>query len=382
MTLAFPPVAITGIGLATSLGVSAVHACAAARAGISRESPLELDALNPDTGQGEPIMGHAIRGATDGFVGIGRLWRLAALAIQDLVRTSGVRVSDGSECCLWLHVSHGYYDLVLNASDPSVPVTGLRDQLPDELSQERGLFEQRALTDLLPGLGTQLGIPPAQQFLSFGSSATFLAALAQAQDVTRNRGLKRCIAAAVDSLVDPRSLAVLARLGMLKTGDNPTGMAPGEAAAFILMDARPEAQSKGHLELESVEYRVGTTHRFSNPPSNGEALADILAAHGPGVLPATIGDLNGDPQRSAPFGEALVRLRTKGGSFHTDHWFPAQSFGDTGSAAAAVGICVAAHALTRGYSGYEKILVWSNADDGTSASCVIRVRNSTPQRAL
>src|SRR4051812_18064730 len=96
-----PRVVITSVGLCSSLG-GAVQACAAARAGISRPSDVELTAFDRDKEDAVPITGHPVPGLTS-FRGKGRLIGLAEQAITDLVlRTPGLQAATdiGFHLCL------------------------------------------------------------------------------------------------------------------------------------------------------------------------------------------------------------------------------------------------------------------------------------------
>lgn len=375
------PLRIRGVGLAASLGVSAVPACAAARSGISRPSPLEVASEDPESGLEEPVSGHVLRDVTNGFVGVARLWRLADRACSDLSSTSELTARDGPKTCLWLHVRDAYWDMVALAPDRTVPKEELKEDLPEEWVEERRRFEARVESVLLRRLGERLGIAADRQFVSFGGAAETMDAWIQAAGQMRSRGLKRCIVGSVDSLADPSTAMTLAQLGMLKSGENPVGLAPGEAAAFVALEepsSEPSAASPfSPLRITSVVHRPDAErHRFANLPASGHTVASSLArtlGH-PGERPAptvAIGSFNGDPYGAAEWGDALVRLRARGWPVDYETWFPAVNFGDTGAASAALGVCIAARAFVRGYNRSASILVWCTSPSGAAGSCLV-----------
>ena len=78
--------AVTGLGLVCTLGHDVVSGCAALRCGIVRPSPLGLQVVSSGDSPGvEPVMGHPLRGLSDGFVGLGLYALLAQGAIRDLL---------------------------------------------------------------------------------------------------------------------------------------------------------------------------------------------------------------------------------------------------------------------------------------------------------
>jgi 3-oxoacyl-[acyl-carrier-protein] synthase-1 len=137
----------------------------------------------------------------------------------------------------------------------------------------------------------------------------------------------------------------------------------------------PSRGATGYATVREVTHSDGGAHRFENAPPSGTLLAAMIAGavgSRPAKRPAlVIGDLNGDPWRAAALGDAVARLCAQNLTFDTDTWFPATSFGDTGAAATAVALCLSVHAFERRYAPGPSILVWSNSDDGTAASCFL-----------
>ena len=343
---------------------------------------MELAAEDPETGLPEPAIGHAMTGVTDGFAGVGRLWRLADVACGDLLVSSGLDPAELRESFLWLHVRDSYFESASYAADPTTPRSSLAAQMPEPLAAERAQFERRLARALLPRVGARLGIPPAQQSISFGSAADFVRLLAQGPATAGQAGVRRWIVGGVDSLVDAAALSLLAELGLLKNGDSPMGVSPGECAAFLAFESEPGPSRAGvpRLTLEAPVWASDEEHRFTGAPPKGERLAAAIAATlghiGSRPPPAVaVGDLNGDAYRAAKLGDALFRLRAAGFP-SAEHWYPATSFGDTGAAATALSLCVAVRAFARGYAVSPAMLVWAGSDDGTAGSCLVTAQSN------
>ena len=77
---------VSSLGLVSNLGRDVRTACASARAGVARLSPLQdVVAFHPDDLEA-PLVGAPVAGLTDGFVATGTFLRLADAALADLVR--------------------------------------------------------------------------------------------------------------------------------------------------------------------------------------------------------------------------------------------------------------------------------------------------------
>src|SRR3954469_2360875 len=89
---------LTGLGMISSVGHDVVTACAAIRAGMARPAPLVgMGLLDLESGELVPVIGHPIRGATDGFYMVGRWVRLAQEAVEDLLRGAQLPPADARD---------------------------------------------------------------------------------------------------------------------------------------------------------------------------------------------------------------------------------------------------------------------------------------------
>jgi 3-oxoacyl-[acyl-carrier-protein] synthase-1 len=166
---------------------------------------------------------------------------------------------------------------------------------------------------------------------------------------------------------------------MLKTSVNPVGFVPGEAAAFVLVERTEDTRPMGSRPLASFvcgPLVPGAFHRLSDNPPDGVVLAhairDLLAMQSPyAKVGLVIGDLNGDEYRAQDWGSALVRLRNAHGLADARMWIPALGFGETGSAAGALALCLAARTIERGQLRQDMALVWLSDKRGGAAAVIV-----------
>lgn len=287
-------IALLAHGLASPLGPADIAGPALA-AGLSR---AERIAHAPVLGVGEdaaPAVGHAVLDGDDDHAG--RCRRLLQLARDEL----GPCRPDAVLLCR---------------------------PLPDPL---------RWGPDGMPDL-------PADEQFALGHAGP-AAALRRAEELIAARTCSRVLVAAVDSLLDPLSLAWLAADDRLRGPETPDGIAPGEAAAcWLVGPADPAALAQ-----------LSAGHQPAGPRS---AVVDaerwLLAASDVADGRDWV-DLNGEPRRARAWGHVAHRLGRSGESTPADGW------GDLGAATLLAMGCVATRPA----------VLWSLADDG--AAGVVRL---------
>jgi hypothetical protein len=380
--------AVTAVGLATSLGASAPHACAAARAGLARPAPLEAWTFDPEDGETAPVIGHAVAGLA-GFDGLGRFASLAALALSDLVRRAGAELSGRTG--LFLAVPSGWYasaadrlrakglppdDEPEEAPEPEEPPSNdASDPLPGPWQR----LAPRLAKELVPRALALASLPrPAVVRLFPLDSPGFVAALEAARAALSTGEVDRCVVGGVDTLVTSDDVESLDVLGLLKSAESPTGLAPGEAAAFVLVERADAARRRGAAAL----CQLGPWAAASEPgdslesPAQGRALAqairEALPPSGEGAPwpRLVIADHNGTSHRAQDWGTAQVHLRLAGPPAAAEV-YPALSFGEIGAATGAAAVALAASAFARGWAGDDWALAWLSADAGGRAAFVL-----------
>ncbi len=161
------------------------------------------------------------------------------------------------------------------------------------------------------------------------------AALQRAEQLIAARTCRRVLVAAVDSLIDPLSLAWMAAGDRLRGPETPDGIAPGEAAACWLVgpaDPTALAQLEAGFQITGPRSAADDAERWRQAAG---------AAHGHDWV-----DLTGEPWRARAWG----RLGRSG------ELTPADGWGDLGAATLLAMGCVAARPA----------VLWSLSDDGAA----------------
>ncbi|WP_164002338.1 hypothetical protein [Pyxidicoccus caerfyrddinensis] len=343
----------------SSIGHDVVTACAALRAGIVRPAPvIGTDVLDLESGEMVPVMGHPVRGVTEGFLFLGLWMRMAERAIRDLL-TYG-QLPEPEQAGFWRTCE---LMVVTPTLEPA------RFPLLDEPVDSAFLKEDYAGTLLeLTGLSI-----PLERVHSFPAGHVGVAtALEQAARIIEGDRAERCLIVAVDSYLEPDTLDWLASRHRLKHGGNPVGLMPGEAGIALLLEApRAVEARRGHVDawVQGIALAdTGSPRDARSARRDGIVLADTLASMSP-TSPFrgdVVADLNGEEWRARELGGALARLGP--GLSDARLILPATSLGDVGAASGGVGVCLAARAFARGYARTNESIVMSLAETGRVAA--------------
>lgn len=157
----------------------------------------------------------------------------------------------------------------------------------------------------------------------------------------------------------------------------PDGFAPGEGAGFILLTPHQDKAMVHDNQLVALGLPALTEepgHCYSDKPYLGEALGETFKLIIPETLPCSsisriYSSMNGERYWAKEYGVALLRNHD---AFVDDvvveH--PADSYGDLGSATAAVLIGLAAQTLWQRKSD-DKYLVYSSSDHGLRGAVLL-----------
>lgn len=334
---------IAGVGMVTSVGLSAAETAASVRSSVARIEEISL----LDQGL-EPL--RMARVPDDclpelGTPNPGRPWedRLVRLGLAAFGEGRGKgRGLPPPPLFLALPRIHEIED------DPADPY-----YLLDRLHRESG-----GAFDLVASDASHLG------------RAGGLAAVARAAEAVQSGQLPLALAGGMDSYMLPRRLVSLDRAGRLASSMNMDGFVPGEGAAFILILNTQMARSVG---LEPMARVTATAHGFekghlySDEPYLGEGLAatvrDLLAEEGPSSpIRNVFSSMNGERYWSKEWSVTVVR---NVGAFHEDAEIhhPADCFGDTGAAGGPLLAGLTAVGIEEGYRA-PPCLVYASSDDG------------------
>lgn len=364
--------AVTGMGMVSSLGLGAVTSCAAARAGINRVGPLDaLRVLDEETGEAVPVFGHQVPLISAGLFGHARRLQLAISAVEDLRRNDPA--ADERPVGLVLVLGSNWHRTAWierrKKAPPSPPPPG------DWAAEERALAaETQRLSSAFPSsLAGRARIPvqPGAQRVILGDPNGFVTALEQAASWLNQGACKTCWVGGIDSFLDPSTVKALAELELLRTPANPVGLIPGEMACFLsLKSSRAREAGQGLAVIEAVAVANGAADRTEEGPLTSEPLLKAMAtANGGQSMDLAVVNLNGDAMRASEWGAALVRRRSQGLSDGPATWIPPLHFGEIGSATAPAAIALLASGWARGYAPARKALVCL-MEDGPSRGAI------------
>ncbi|CAM3127978.1 hypothetical protein COSO111634_03150 [Corallococcus soli] len=354
--------------MASPLG-TLIQGCAALRAGISqtRPSPYLTHACEGQS-LGQPVMTCEVPVITLGFSNVGRLAALAAAALEDL----GTRAP----------LSRLPRDtlIVLALPDPLERGFPLTPEIKEDEPRRHEALGRRVLECAFEAAGISWNAKTWH--IASGGHAAFSKALKAAMDALVERRHAHCLVIAVDSLCGPDVLPRLLEQRRLKMDDTPTGFIPGEGSVALWLSLAQEAPLVPRGKEPRVALRavvLGDDERFrgGDLPPDGRVLAKCVtsalhAAEADGARLVLIGDHNGEELRAREWGMLMLHLRAAGlGHEQLVSWLPALSFGDTGAASGALGLCAAVRSLQRGYSPAPTPVVLSCSDEGARAAIVV-----------
>ena len=249
-------------------------------------------------------------------------------------------------------------------------------KLSSQISAEEPPDTGRQLASAIAAAVEQVA-PTIVETVAEGRAAG-LAALYRAAAAIASGKISGALVGGVDSLLRPSVHERLLKAGVIKDpSSNPHGILPGEAAAFMLVEA--EATATPNVILYSTAIAEEPT-AGTDEPNRGTGLTNAIraarAAAPMPYVPLMICDLNGDRYRALEWG--LVFSRTLGdlpwrydlpncGQF----WHPADCVGDTGAASGVLNCLWAVEALRKGYAGTERVLVWGASEGRLRAAAVL-----------
>jgi 3-oxoacyl-[acyl-carrier-protein] synthase-1 len=347
--------AITGVAASTTVGAGADATFAAMRASVARLRELDPSPLRDAAGEPLRVVTSAVAGL-DEAVGA----RLAALVREALADLAAGATRDAEAAFA------AGFPLAGARLDECALYLGLG---PDDRpgAYATASFEATDVAERTLGLATG-----SARVFHAGHAAALRALEEAARDVERG-AVTRAIVGGVDSLVHPEQLAALEAAGRLASGDRAGGFVPGEAAAFVLVEAMEAARARGArvlarlglpaTETEPVLLGAGQpTDAVGLVAAARRALASVPAP--PGERPVLVlTDANGEPYRSQELGCVLVRAVAATGATHR-MLRPSDTLGDVGAASAAIAVAFAAHALATGRARADRALVLASSDDG------------------
>lgn len=319
------PLHICGGGAVTPAGLNRRQTLAAIRAGLSAFEEYLLE---------QPM------GETQTVSRIPTHWSLRSTEWDWLVNMAARAIMDA---------------LAPTAADPRS--SALMLALPEQF-RNHPAFEERDPSGFLDAVSRACGGPfhAASRAIDGGAAAS-IGVLGQAAEILAQPGVERVLLGGVDSLVNDRDIDRLAQAGRLKGSDNAQGLIPGEAAAFVCLQSRPDPKSPGLAAIHGAGFAPEADSVLTERYSQGKALLGSLRAalngtgNGPREPDIVFVVSNGNGERYSGWEANIARSRF----YRTRREilpiaYPAMTVGETGAAGGALALLVAADSFTAGYA--------------------------------
>jgi 3-oxoacyl-[acyl-carrier-protein] synthase-1 len=339
---------ITGTSMVCPVGLYAASACAAKRAGLSG-----LESLPYRDNRSEPIVGAMVPGLEVALPRASRLLELLTQGLVDLLR--------GSHDVPWIQVP-----LLLCLAEPERPGGG----------DGNAVLAQSIMDRMYDEFGVQFH-PASSRAFPAGHVAGFRA-LHEARRLIQTGQVPACVVCGVDSMLNAATLHWLNQHDRLKTPDNRDGVIPGEAAAAVLLQARPGAGIGTGTEVIGLGFGKEGAPILSDEPLLGHGLTTAARAAlaeakiGLHEIDLRLSDATGELYgfKELPLMEGRLMRVVRKQAQPVWHW--AEAIGDTGAAAGIAQLVLADHAFRHGYAPGPRALGLSSAVAGGRAAVVLR----------
>lgn len=336
---------ITSSAMVCPVGLTALTACAAKRAGLSALADLPF----PDN-SGKPIVGSAVPDVDLAMGSDDRILRLLTGALSDLLeQCSGFK---------WERVP-----ILIALAEPGRPggQADLAGSVVARVQQTLGVRFQ----------------PQASRAFASGHTGGF-EALRAARECLRSGAAAACVVCGVDSYLNPQSLLWLDRQYRLKTSANRDGVIPGEAASAALVQSEPVNGAAVHIR--GLGFSTELAHILSEEPLMARGLADAArialaeATLGFHEIDLRLSDVTGELYgfKELPLVEGrLMRVIRK---VEQPLWHWSEAIGDSGAAAGVAQLVLADQAFRKGYAPGQSAICLTSSVPGGRAVAVLSAR--------
>ncbi len=335
------PLAITGVGMVTGVGLNAPASCAAIRCVIDnfQETRFMDDA-------GSWLVGCAVP--------FERLWR----GRDKLLKMAALSISECLKGKQQINPQLTPLLLCLSEHERKGRVIKNDHQFFLDLENELGLnFHEQS------------------RVIARGHVAVAVA-LKLARAMIQELHVPYVLIAATDSLLVGPMLAHYEEHERLKTTTNSNGFIPGEAGAALVVESGKATKQEKQLFCCGLGFGMERAHVYSDEPLRANGLVAAIresledAGHGESNLDFKITDLSGEQYYFKEASLAFSRIdRTKREEF--DLWHPAECIGEVGAAIGLIMIGVVKAACEKGYSKGCVILAHLGNDDGERSSLIL-----------
>ncbi|MDX8467176.1 hypothetical protein RFM26_15900 [Mesorhizobium sp. VK23B] len=338
------PLYITGAGAVTSAGLNARQTLAAIRASLSAFEEMTLAEPFGAVQIVARIPTHSRLRRTEGDW----LVNMAARAIGEALRT-GTRASETTALLL----------------------------TPPESFREHPAYHDIAPPNFLAAVIEATGrrFHAASRAID-GGAAACIGLLEQALELIEQQGVEQVLLGGVDSLVNDIDLARLGHAGRLKGDENPQGLVPGEAAAFVRLTPEPEGKASAHAAIYGVglaqEPDSVLSERYSQGRALLSALGDAVTGSGPSEPDIDFVISNSNGERYSGLEQLIARprfYRTRREKLPAA--YPAMTIGDVGAAGGALALMLAADSVLNDYAPGPTAVCEIASENGLRAAAVM-----------
>ncbi len=334
------PLAITGTGMVTGVGLSAPASCAAIRCAIDNFQETRF----MDNG-GEWIMGGVVP-LEQSWRGKTKLIKMAAAAIKECLEGNAQIKPESTPMllCLSEHERKG--------------------RVIDD--------DNQFFLDLQDDLG--LEFHGKSRVIAKGHVAVAVA-MKHARKLIQELKVQHVLIVATDSLLVGSTLEHYEEYDRLLTSTNSNGFIPGEAGVALVLEPA-YTENKNQLVCIGMGFGVEEAHVYSEEPLRADGLTVAIkeslndAGYGESILDFKITDISGEQYYFKEASLAFSRIdRTKREEF--DVWHPAECTGEVGSVMGGSMIAVLKAACENDYSKGNYILAHLSNDDGMRSSLIL-----------
>ncbi len=342
---------ITGIGMISSIGISASQSCASFSAGIARRTSMPeiyyCHADDPDFEDGTELIAAPVsflKSMREKYPEPSEwLALMAEKAFSDLMENSAYDAEMDRETGLFLSLP-----VILIENDPAMKDAFIYH------------FHNRIEKDLFP----------CESYCCTGHTGVF-SMMDEAAKAFSEGKITRAIVGGVESCLFPKWLDELDRDYKIKSPRNIDGYIPGEASAFLLLEKENKERQKNAVTF-TIDALSSTTG-LHIPQAPGSALKQVISAVLDGLeeTPVIFCDVNGESWRAEEWGFARTslgeRLRYP---VLLEH--PADTFGDIGAATGAALVIAAMYHMQIMDRDRHTALIWTSSDQGERRAVRLR----------
>jgi 3-oxoacyl-[acyl-carrier-protein] synthase-1 len=336
---------ITGVGMVTPIGLSAIECLHSVRSSITR---LALQPY-PDRINEWVVGGNAMTQTLE--VREGRLRILAELALREARKQA--------------------FGVEPKQPVPVVVLLGAPESIRPGYRFPSPGFNFRTW---LAGLGVRSS--RTIEVLEAGHCGAHVA-LERAREILDSGEARACLIGAVDNQVQLRVIRWLEDYYRLKCRYMIDGLLPGEASCFLVVEDELSARDRGARILAQVlsvasDREAATV--LSDQPNTARGLTNAVrtALKDAGVdspdIDAVWCDLSGESYRAREWAFTEIRLKFQ---THTELFHPADCHGDLGAASDANLLGLATMAQASGWARRRPLLVFAGSEGGIRAAAVV-----------